>query len=171
MKIKKDIKSLSKSFSYAIQGLWFCIRNERNMRIHFVIILFVLLFSRFYDFTNTEFIMLLLTFSSVIVSEMLNTALETVVNLVSQSYHQLAKLAKDISAGAVFISAVFSVTIGVILFWDLDTFTKIYQYFCDNPKFIFGLFVLIIISIIFIFRGFTVCKKIQSNKYKVISKK
>lgn len=111
--------NLIKSFFYALQGVWHCIRRERNFRIHMVAALTVALFSYFYGVPESRIPLLVFGVIFVFVTEMINTAVETVVDLCSPEYHALAKKAKDIAAGAVLISAVCSVIIAVEVFSDL----------------------------------------------------
>ena len=135
--------SLAKSFKYAFNGIRFCVRHEKNMRIHIVATLYVLYFSQFYNFTRAEYILLILTCVIVLSLEMLNTAIEVVIDKVSPEYSALAKVGKDVAAGAVFVSALASVIVGVFLFWDIDTFGIIWGYFTGD---IFNLAMLIGIS-------------------------
>ena len=135
--------SLAKSFKYALNGIRFCVRHEKNMRIHIVAALYVLYFSQFYNFTRAEYILLILTCVIVLSLEMLNTAIEVVIDKVSPEYSALAKVGKDVAAGAVFVSALAAVIIGVFLFWDIDTFRIIWEYFTGD---IFNLAMLIGIS-------------------------
>lgn len=135
--------SLAKSFKYAFNGIRFCVRHEKNMRIHIVATLYVLYFSQFYNFTRAEYILLILTCVIVLSLEMLNTAIEVVIDKVSPEYSALAKVGKDVAAGAVFVSALAAVIIGVCLFWDIDTFRIMWEYFTGD---IFNLAMLVGIS-------------------------
>ena len=103
------MKSLLKSFGYAFSGIRYCIENERNMRIHTVITLYVLLFARFFDFTREDYALLMLTIGGVIALEAVNTAVEVLCEKVSSKEDSYIKHAKDIAAGAVLIAAVVSV--------------------------------------------------------------
>ena len=73
-------KRLGNSFKYAARGIWFCISHEMNMRIHIVATMCVLYLSQFYDFTKEQFILLIITCVTVISAEMMNTAIEVVIN-------------------------------------------------------------------------------------------
>lgn len=115
---KNFILNLIDSFNYAINGLITAVGTERNMKIHYTVAIFVLISSLFFDLSRVEYILLLITISLVIISELLNTAIEKVVDMVTEEYHPIAKIAKDISAGAVLIAAVNSVAIGYLLFFD-----------------------------------------------------
>src|SRR5574344_356004 len=100
-KSDNKLKSLRNSFANALRGLESCILSERNMRIHIVISFFVLLFAPFYHFSKAEFCLLCIAIAMVIGAEMLNTAIEEVVDMIAKSYSGHAKRAKDIAAGGV----------------------------------------------------------------------
>lgn len=110
------VRSLARSFKFAARGAVYCIRNERNMRIHLTAGAYVLTLSSFCSFTRTELLILILTIALVIFAEGVNTALEALVNLETQSYDSLARVAKDVAAGAVLFCAIAAVAVGVILF-------------------------------------------------------
>lgn len=111
-----EVKSLGKSFKYSFQGIVYCVKNERNMRIHISIAAYTLVFSAFYHLTGAEYILLMGAICMVLFAEAVNTAIEAIVNLQTQCYDHLARIAKDVAAGAVFITAFFAVVIGCILF-------------------------------------------------------
>lgn len=112
------ILNLIDSFNYAINGLITAVGTERNMKIHYAVAIFVLISSLFFDLSRVEYILLLTTISLVIIAELINTAIEKVVDMITEEYHPIAKIAKDIAAGAVLIAAVNSVAIGYLLFFD-----------------------------------------------------
>lgn len=125
-------KRLANSFKYAAHGIVFCVRHEMNMRIHIVATMCVLYLSQFYNFTKEQFILLIITCVTVISAEMMNTAIEVVIDKVSPGYSALAKVGKDVAAGAVFVTAVAAVIIGVILFWDIEKFKIIFEFFTGD---------------------------------------
>lgn len=147
------MKALYKSFVYAFRGIFYCLRNERNVRIHLVVALYLLVFSLFYDFTRLEYALLFIAITLVIAAEMINTAIETIVNLLSPSYDQLARIAKDAAAGAVLACAVFSVGVGVALFGHLAVFRQILDFFLLRPALIFVLAFSLVLSYFYIFLG------------------
>lgn len=130
---RSKVRSLARSFKYACRGILYCVKNERNMRIHLVTTAYVLMFSLFYSFTQTQYILLLLTICLVLFAEGVNTAIEAIVNLETQSYDSLARIAKDVAAGAVLICAIFAVIVGIILFLKPATIIYIVHYLIDNP--------------------------------------
>ena len=109
-------KSLLESFNFAFEGIIHVLRNERNLRIHFAIALGVIVAAVAFDVTRMELIALLLAIAFVLITEMLNSALEAVVDLVTPSVEPLAKIAKDVAAGAVLIATVTAVAIGYLVF-------------------------------------------------------
>lgn len=151
MNIINKIRRFLKSFKYAFKGVTSSILYERNMRIHMCAAFYVLIFMQFYDLSASEKAIIFLTIGSVISLEIINTAIEAVVDLCSPDYHTLAKKAKDLSAGAVLISAVISVLVAFEFFWDISTFQRIYSYFIDHILLLIGLIISLIIWILFIF--------------------
>lgn len=125
-------KRLAHSFKYAAHGIVFCVRHEMNMRIHIVATMCVLYLSQFYNFTKEQFILLIITCVTVISAEMMNTAIEVVIDKVSPGYSALAKVGKDVAAGSVFVTAVAAVIIGIILFWDIEKFKIIFAFFTGD---------------------------------------
>ncbi len=151
MNIINKIRRFFKSFKYAFKGVTSSILYERNMRIHMCAAFYVLIFMQFYDLSASEKAIIFLTIGSVISLEIINTAIEAVVDLCSPDYHTLAKKAKDLSAGAVLISAVISVLVAFEFFWDISTFQRIYTYFIDHILLLIELVISLIIWILFIF--------------------
>lgn len=115
-KEKKRQISLLSSFSYAIAGIRTAIKQERNIRIHLSISLIVIIFGFLFSITRIEWIFILLTIGGMISLEIINTAIERLVDLVTLDFHPLAKQAKDLAAGAVFSFAIISVIVGIIIF-------------------------------------------------------
>ena len=125
MKNKKN--PLTESFGYAFEGIWTGIRNERNMKIHCLAIIVVTLTGTLFQSTAMEWCICLLLFALVAALELVNTAIEAVVDLVTEEKKPLAKIAKDTAAGAVLFAAIISVIIGCIIFlpYVLELFEKI----------------------------------------------
>jgi len=156
------MKNLLKSFKHAISGFWFCVKYERNIRIHIAATLYVLYFSGFYSLERAEFILVIFICLLVIVTEMLNTSIEVMVDKVSPQYHTLAKIAKNVAAGAVFITSAVAVFVGILLFWDVAVFKEIAEYFAGNAAATALLVISITAMIIFITSG----KKRKRKKYE-----
>ncbi|KEO83810.1 diacylglycerol kinase [Tumebacillus flagellatus] len=109
---------LLKSFSYAIEGMMHTLNTQRNMRIHFVVAFFAMLLALFLDLSKLELIYLFFSIVLVVSAELFNTAIEAVVDLVTRDYHPLAKIAKDVAAAAVLLTAVHAVIVGFFVFTD-----------------------------------------------------
>jgi len=104
------------SFNYAFEGIIHVLRTQRNMRIHFAVALIVLIAGLAVDVSRLELIALLLAIAFVLIAEMINTALEAAIDVATTSFDPMAKLAKDIAAGAVLIATVNAIAIGYLVF-------------------------------------------------------
>jgi len=104
-------------FKYAIEGVVHVLRTQRHMRFHFLTLVMVLVVSLVFQLSREEVIVLLFTITLVLMAEMFNTAIEAVTDLVTQTYHPLAKFAKDIAAGAVLIATINALAVGFLLFF------------------------------------------------------
>ncbi len=105
-----------RSFYYAGKGIKYLLRTQPNAWIHSLLTLMVLFFGFFFQIDTLEWCILLIAIAMVLAAEAFNTALETVVDLVSPDYHQLAEIAKDVASGAVLITAFFAALVGIIVF-------------------------------------------------------
>jgi diacylglycerol kinase (ATP) len=108
--------SLLQSFNFAFEGIIHVLRTQRNMRIHFAIAVAVLIAALAVGVRRIELVALLIAISFVLIAEMVNTALEATIDVSTTSFDPLAKLAKDISAGAVLIATVNAVAVGYLVF-------------------------------------------------------
>jgi diacylglycerol kinase (ATP) len=104
------------SFNNASEGIIHVLRTQRNMRIHFGIAFVVLIAALIVNVTKLELIALLISITFVLIAEMLNTGLEAAIDIATTSFDPMAKLAKDIAAGAVLIATVNAVTVGYLVF-------------------------------------------------------
>lgn len=116
LKDKQKTVPLLKSFSYAIFGIRAAVTQERNMRIHIICSMIVIGCSILFSLSRTEWMFVILAIGGMISLEMVNSALERLVDLITEDFHPLAKQAKDMAAGAVFVYALMSVLIGLIIF-------------------------------------------------------
>ncbi|MBI3946521.1 MAG: diacylglycerol kinase [Armatimonadetes bacterium] len=112
--------SLIDSFRHAIDGVVHVFRTQRHMRFHFLMVVLVLTLAKVYQLNRTELLVLFFSVCFVLMTEMFNTAVEAVIDMVTQNYHPLAKHAKDVAAGAVLIASVNAVVVGFLLFLDSD---------------------------------------------------
>src|SRR5258708_1143244 len=104
------------AFGYAFSGLWYALRTQRNARVHAVIALLAITMGIALHISAVEFAMIFVAITGVFIAEMFNTVIEICVDLASPEYHPLAKVAKDVAAGAVLLSAMLAVVIGVFVF-------------------------------------------------------
>lgn len=112
------VRKLMDSFNYAIQGIIYTLQTQKNMRFHFIIAIGVLAIGLFLNLSRTDILILLLSITLVLVLEMINTAIEATIDIYVNYYHPLAKIAKNVAAGAVLISAINAVLVGYLLFFD-----------------------------------------------------
>lgn len=107
----------SDTFRVAISGILHAFRTERNMRVHGVITILVIAMGIGFGISVSEWLWIGLAVTLVFTAELLNTAVEAAVDLSMPSMHPIAKIAKDTAAGAVFVTAVFAVIVGVVIFF------------------------------------------------------
>jgi diacylglycerol kinase (ATP) len=106
------------SFNYAFEGIIHVLRTQRNMRIHFLAAVAVLIAALIVDVSKFELISLLISITFVLIAEMINTAIEGAIDVATTTFDPMAKLAKDIAAGAVLIATVNAVAVGYLVFAD-----------------------------------------------------
>ena len=116
MNPKQECKKLINSFKYAIEGFISSFKTERNMKIHILAMILVIAIGVYLRLTVMEWCIIALAISLVIGAELFNTAIETIVDMVSPEKNPKAKLAKDISAAAVLALAIGAIVIGIIIF-------------------------------------------------------
>ena len=112
----KKAGSFWESFGYAREGLKHCVMAERNFRIHMVMGVIAFCLGAVLKLSPAELAILLLLIGLVLISEMLNTALENLVDLCTEEYHPLAKVVKDVAAGAVLLLCIVAVIVGIVIF-------------------------------------------------------
>jgi diacylglycerol kinase (ATP) len=117
-------KKFFESFNAAIEGFFYVIKTQRNMRVHFMLAVLILLLGIFLNLTYMEIAMLALTIALVLAAEMINTAVELIVDvMVKMEYHPIARIIKDVSAGAVLLTAINAVIVAYLLFSGKMPFT------------------------------------------------
>ncbi len=114
--MEKKGQSVFQSFNCAIQGFIYVLRTQRNMRVHFMVGAVFLLGGIYLNFTSVEMLLLCGAITFVLITEMFNTSVEHLVDLLSHSHHHLALVAKDVAAGAVFVASINAVIAGYLLF-------------------------------------------------------
>lgn len=108
------------SFRFAGEGILHCFRTQRHMQFHFVMLVLVLLSGLLLALPARDMLILLFSISLVVATEMVNTAVEAVVDMVTPNYHPLAKLAKDVAAGAVLVASINALIAGLLIFFGSD---------------------------------------------------
>lgn len=157
-KEKNDEQKLSNSnfidaFKNAIEGLIYAITTQSNIKKQLVIAVVVMILSLFYNFSTTEFLCLTFSVVFVIFAEMINTAIETVVDLYTDLYHPKAKIAKDVGAGSVLLMSINSVIVAYFLFLretDLSKFGEsIFNNMVNSPVHLafVGIMITVIVAI------------------------
>lgn len=102
-------------FGHAFRGLWYALRTQRNMPVHLGAAIIVTAAGIFLHISAVEFAMLYVAIAGVFIAEMFNTVFELCVDIAQPEYHPLARIAKDVAAGAVLLSAILAVVIGLFV--------------------------------------------------------
>lgn len=105
------------SFKYALEGITAALRQEPNLKFHILIGLLIIILSAFLKISTQDFIIILILIGFVIAVELTNTAIEAVVDGFTDNSHPAAKMAKDISAGAVLVAATTAAVVGIWIIW------------------------------------------------------
>ncbi|MCM1363821.1 MAG: diacylglycerol kinase family protein [Faecalibacterium sp.] len=149
-------KKLFKGFFYAFRGIGATIKTERNMRIHLTCIVYmfsILGLTDWFTLNRGDWCALLIACALVLSGELFNTAIENAIDMMTSEYNEFAKKAKDAASGAVLVSAIFAVAVGLAVLFQPQAFRLMYQYFSSHIL-SFVLFVLSIIpATLFIFFG------------------
>lgn len=104
------------SVNTAIEGFIYVLKTQRNMRIHFLAALLILLMAIYLNFSSIELLILCITITLVLAAEMVNTTVELLVDMVKTEFHPIARIIKDISAGAVLLASINAAIVGYLLF-------------------------------------------------------
>jgi diacylglycerol kinase (ATP) len=113
---RRRAPTLLESFNYAFEGIIHVLRTQRNMRIHFAIAAAVLILALATGVTKIELIALMLSIAFVLIAEMINSAIEGAIDVATTSFDPMAKLAKDMGAGAVLVATINAVAVGYLVF-------------------------------------------------------
>lgn len=108
---------LIKSIFHALRGLWFALRHEKNIQIHFLVALLVILLGIFFRLDIIEFIILISAILFVFVAELINTIVELIIDYINPHFNQRARIIKDLSAGTVLVVACGAILIGFLIFY------------------------------------------------------
>lgn len=157
---KKNIPLL-KSFLCAIKGIINCFFNERNFRIHLCACFYVVWLGSFYNFTASEKAVIAIAIGFVMATEIINTAIENLVDLVSPEKNKQAGLVKDVAAGGVLLSALTAVVVAYFMFFDIDKIKEILRNLIENPL---NIILFILSAILWIFIIFYKKKDTKRNE-------
>lgn len=153
----QDLKKFIKGFKYAGEGVVNTIITERNMRVHIVCMIYmysILALTDWFTLTRGDWALIFIANAIVLSGELVNTALESVVNLVSPDYHPLAKKAKDAAAGAVLVGAIFAVCVGLCVLFQKDAFIAMFNYFKTHTAMLIVFVISFLIACVFMLKGF-----------------
>ena len=133
--MKKQILRFFRGFRYAFNGIFYALHTQKNMRFHASLMAFMFFFLLRYDFfeiSRGQFAVLALTCGIVLSLEFMNSSIEAVVDLVSPEYNRLAGIAKDTAAGAVLMSAIAAVVVGVIIMFQPKAFAAMGRFYAAH---------------------------------------
>lgn len=162
-----DVKSLIKSFVYALKGIKWALCNERNFRIHITCMCYMFYFLLRYDFfvvSKTEICILLLSCALVLGGELINTGIEKADDTVSKERKRTIAISKDAAAGAVLVFAVFSVIIGVVIMFQPEAFRLLFNHYATEPVYLLFLVLSLIVALLFIFKFRSFINLIKGKK-------
>lgn len=142
-----------KGFYYAFRGIASCVCNERNLRVHIIISIYVLYFSQFYSLDSTKISIVFAVIALVMALELVNTAVERVCDKITLEESELIRVAKDMCAGAVLVASIFSVAVGFVIFWDTKILWNIVSCLCNTPEYLTIFIISILVSILFVVVG------------------
>ncbi|MBR2591083.1 MAG: diacylglycerol kinase family protein [Clostridia bacterium] len=142
-----------KGFKYAFKGIFYALHTQRNMRFHASIMAFMFFFLLRYDFfeiSRTQFAVLALTCGIVLTLEFFNSSIEVVVDMVSPEYNRLAGIAKDTAAGAVLMSAIAAVVVGLIIMLQPAAFSAMGRFYATHIGELCAVIAAIILAIVWV---------------------
>ena len=113
---KRGAAKFIAGFGFAFSGLGYAIRTQINMKVHISIAIIAVAFGIILHISAVEFALIFLAIEGVLIAEMFNTVIELCIDLVSPTYHALAKTAKDVAAGAVLLSSIMAIIIALFIF-------------------------------------------------------
>lgn len=123
----------AESLIHAAAGVFQTLRRERNFRIHLCAAALVIVFAYFFGLEGTQWAVLTVTIAAVLAAELLNTAVEHACDAQTMQYSEPIKLAKDMAAGAVLLTAAGALAVGICLFGDVQRIAQTLRHICANP--------------------------------------
>ncbi len=133
MRVKREMRSLAKSFRNAFRGVRSVAKYERNFRIHMCMTFYVLVFSIIGEVQKADVLRFILCFGIVMAAELVNTALELLCDAVSGRFDERIREIKDIAAGAVLVTAISAAAVGLITFLSPDVFGRVISRLISMP--------------------------------------
>ena len=149
----KSFMRFLKGFRYAFRGMFYAMHTQKNMRFHFAIMAFMFFFLLRYDFfeiSRGQFAVLALTCGIVLSLEFVNSSIEAVVDLVSPEYNKLAGIAKDTAAGAVLMSAIAAVVVGLIIMLQPQAFSAMGRYYAAHIGELIAVLIAIVLAVVWV---------------------
>ena len=110
-------RKLTRSFRYAFRGLFHLAQNERSFKIHLIILVLVIFLSIYFHLSLIELAIILLISALVLVSEMFNSGIEVLLDIIYPEHNGKSKIIKDVMAGAVLVASLIAVVVGLLIFW------------------------------------------------------
>lgn len=159
MKKKNNVLKIE-SFNNAINGIIHSIKNEVHMKIHIFFAIIILILSLLIDISKYEIMLIIVMITLVIFSELINTSIEKIVDITSPKYSEIARIAKDVAAGAVLVNTMGAIGVGYLIFYDRlifiyfngDNFFKLVGRIGNVTLIILAIIILIVISLKAYFR-------------------
>lgn len=131
----RPTKTTLVSFKHAIEGIIHVFRTQKHMRFHFIMATVIVVLGALMRLPREQWFLLYFAMALVFLTEMLNTAIEACVDLITDSYHPLAKIAKDIAAGAVLVATVLAVIVAVLVFFNPENYRALFNVsLIDQPS-------------------------------------
>ena len=110
------MKKFIKSLGFAWEGIRYATKTQRNFKIHLTVGSVAIISGLIFKINSIEWVLLILTITAVLVAELANTIVETIMDFVSPDFNGIVKIVKDLSAGAVLLTAIASIIVGLIIF-------------------------------------------------------
>lgn len=110
------LKEHSISVKHALDGIIYTFKTQPNFKIHTIFAVLALAASTYFQISAAEWAVVIFVIGLVLVAEMINTSIESVVDLATEQFHEKAKVAKDVSAGMVLVTAIMAVLVGIMVF-------------------------------------------------------
>ncbi len=114
--MESPLRAFLRSFVYAGRGLWYTLRTQRNMRVHAALAALAIVLGLLLRISPVEWALVFVAITGVVITEMINTVVEALVDLASPQFNPLAKVAKDVAAGAVLLNAILAVVIALFVY-------------------------------------------------------